>query len=127
MRLALAWLLGATLFVLGMVLADRWFWAQCSGLSTSRYAGVWICSNTFAVRIAVAAVAGVAAGLLARRRGLPLGLLVGLAGVAAVSLLYRPMLAFNQPLAVLNGIVVFVLPSAAAAALASIFFKKPPS
>ena len=120
MRLALAWLLGTVLFALGMVLADRWFWAQCNGLSTSRYAEVWICSNTLAVRIAVAALAGVAAGLLARRRGLPLGLLVGLAGIAAVSLAYRPMLAFTQPHAVLIGILYFVVPASAAAVLASL-------
>jgi hypothetical protein len=56
-----------------------------------------------------------------------LGALVGLAGVAAVSAAYRPMLAFTQPLAVLNGIFHFVLPTAATAILASIFFKRKPS
>jgi hypothetical protein len=124
MRLALAWLLGTTLFVLGTVLADRWFWWQCSGLASSRYTEVWICANVLAVRIAVGVVAGVAAGLLTRRRGLPLGLLIGLAGIAAVSLAYRPMLAFNQPLAVLHGILYFVLPTTAAAVLASIFVRR---
>jgi hypothetical protein len=126
-RIALAWLVGTALFALGMVLADRWFWAQCNGLPTSRYGEVWICSNMFAVRIGIAALAGVAAGFLARRRALVLGALVGLAGVAAVSLAYRPMLAFTQPLAVLNGIVYFVVPTTAAAILASIFFKRKPS
>jgi len=127
MRVALAWLLGTMVFALGMVLADRWFWSQCSGLPAGRYGEVWICSNAFAVRIGVAAAAGIAAGLLARRRGLVLGLLIGLAGVAAVSLTYRPMLAFNQPLAVMNGILYFVLPTTVAAVLASIFFKTKPS
>jgi hypothetical protein len=126
-RIALAWLVGTALFALGMVLADRWFWAQCNGLPTSRYGEVWICSSMFAVRIGIAALAGVAAGFLARRRALVLGALVGLAGVAAVSLAYRPMLAFTQPLAVLNGIVYFVVPTTAAAILASIFFKRKPS
>jgi len=127
MRLALAWLLGTALFALGMVLADRWFWAQCSGLPTSRYGEVWICSSMFAVRIGIAALAGAAAGFLARRRALALGALVGLAGVAAVSLAYRPMLAFTQPLALLSGILYFVLPATAAAVLASMFFKRKPS
>jgi hypothetical protein len=127
MRIALGWLVGTALFALGMVLADRWLWAQCNGLPTSRYGEVWICSSMFAVRIGIAALAGVAAGFLARRRALVLGALVGLAGVAAVSLAYRPMLAFTQPLAVLNGIVYFVVPTTAAAILASIFFKRKPS
>lgn len=127
MRIALAWLVGTALFALGMVLADRWFWAQCNGLPTSRYGEVWICANMFAVRIGIAALAGVAAGFLTRRRALVLGAVVGLAGVAAVSLAYRPMLAFTQPLAVLNGIVYFVAPTTVAAILASIFFKRKPS
>jgi hypothetical protein len=63
-RIALAWVVGTALFALGMVLADRWFWSQCSGLPAGRYGEVWICSNAFAVRIGVAAVAGIAAGLL---------------------------------------------------------------
>jgi len=124
MRFALGWLLGTTLFALGMVLADRWFWAQCNGLPTSRYAEVWICSNALAVRIAVAALAGVAAALLARRRALALGVLVGLAGIAAVSLTYRPILAFTQPLAVLDGLLYFVLPTTAATVLASIVARR---
>lgn len=127
MRIALAWVLGTALFALGMVLADRSFWAQCSGLPTGRYGEVWICSNMLAVRTGVAALAGVAAGLLARRRAAALGSLVGLAGVAAVSLAYRPMLAFTQPLGVLNGIVYFVVPTTAGAILASILFKRRPS
>lgn len=127
MRIALAWVVGTALFALGMVLADRWFWAQCNGLPTSRYGEVWICSNMLAVRIGVAALAGIAAGLLARRRAAALGALVGLAGIVAVSLAYRPMLAFTQPLGVLNGIVYFVVPTTAAAILASILFKRRPS
>jgi hypothetical protein len=126
-RIALAWLVGTVVFGLGMVLADRWFWTQCSGLAAHRYGEVWICANAFIVRIAVACIAGIAAGLLARRGALVLGALVGLAGVAAVSAAYRPMLAFTQPLAVLNAIFHFVLPTAAAAILASIFFKRKPS
>jgi len=109
-RIALAWAVGTVVFALGMVLADRWFWSLCSGLPAGRYGEVWICSNVFAVRIAVATLAGIAAGLLARRRALALGALVGLAGVAAVSLAYRPMLAFNQAHAVLYAILYYVLP-----------------
>ena len=127
MKLAGAWLLGTSVFALGMVLADRWFWAQCSGLAAHRYGEVWICANALFVRIAIACIAGFAAGLLARRRALVLGALVGLAGIAAVSLAYRPMLAFTQPLAVLNGILYFVLPATAAAIVASILFKRKPS
>jgi hypothetical protein len=126
-RIALAWLVGTVVFALGMVLADRWFWAQCSGLASTRYAEVWICANVFFVRIAIACIAGLAAGVLARRRALVLGALVGLAGIAAVSLVYRPMLAFTQPLAVLNGILHFVLPTTAAAIVASILFRRKPS
>lgn len=127
MKLAGGWLLGTSVFALGMILADRWFWAQCNGLPTSRYGEVWICSNMFAVRIGVAALAGLAAGLMARRRALALGALVGLAGLAAVSLAYRPMLAFTQPLAVLNGVLYFVLPTTVAAILATLCFGKRPS
>jgi hypothetical protein len=127
MRIALAGVVGPALFALGMVLADRWFWAQCNGLPTSRYGEVWICSSVLAVRIGVAALAGIAAGLLARRRAAALGALVGLAGIAAVSLAYRPMLAFSQPLAVLSGMLSFVVPTAAAAILAGVFFKRKPS
>jgi hypothetical protein len=126
-RIALAWVVGTALFALGMVLADRGFWAQCNGLPTSRYGEVWICSNMLAVRIGVAALAGIAAGLLARRRALALGALVGLAGIAAVSAAYRPMLAFTQPLAVLNGFLYFVLPTMVAATLATLSFGKRPS
>ena len=127
MRIALAWVVGTALFALGMVLADRWFWAQCNGLPTSRYGEVWICSNMLALRIGVAALAGIAAGFLARRGALALGALVGLAGIAAVSLAYRPLLAFTQPLAVLNGFLYFVLPTTAAAILATLSFGKRPS
>lgn len=127
MRIALAWLVGTALFALGMVLADRWFWAQCSGLPTSGYGEVWICSSMLAVRIGVAALAGIAAGSLARRRAPALGALVGLAGIAAVSLAYRPMLAFTQPLALLNGVLYFVLPATAAALLASLSLGRRPS
>ena len=127
MRLALAWVVGTALFALGMVLADRWFWAQCNGLPTSRYGEVWVCSNMLAVRIGVAALAGIAAGLLARRRAAALGALVGLAGIATVSLAYRPMLAFTQPLALLHGVLYFVLPTAVAAILATLSFRKSPS
>ena len=127
MRIALAWVVGTALFALGMVLADRWFWAQCNGLPTSRYGEVWVCSNMLAVRTGVAALAGIAAGLLARRRAAALGALVGLAGIAAVSLAYRPMLAFTQPLAVLNGFLYFVLPTAVAAILATLSLRKSPS
>jgi hypothetical protein len=127
MRIALAWVVGTALFALGMVLADRWFWAQCNGLPTGRYGEVWICSNMLAVRIGVAALAGIAAGLLARRRAAALGALVGLAGIAAVSAAYRPMLAFTQPLAVLNGVLYFVLPATVAAILATLSLGKRPS
>jgi hypothetical protein len=123
MRFALAWLAGTAVFALGMVLADRAFWTQCNGLPTSRYGEVWICSNALALRIAVACLAGVAAGLATRGRALVLGALVGLAGVAVVSLAYRPMLAFTQPAALLNGALYFILPVVlaclAAAALAA--------
>lgn len=125
MRVALAWLLGTAVFALGMVLADRWFWSQCSGLPAGRYGEVWICSNMFAVRIAIAAAAGIAAGLLARRRGLVLGLLIGLAGIAVVSLGYRPMLAFNQAHAVLYAILYYVLP-AMLAGMITARMRKPP-
>jgi hypothetical protein len=119
MRLASAWLTGTAVFALGMLLADRWFWEQCSGLAASRYGELWICSNAFAVRIALAAAAGLAAGLLARRRAGVLGVLVALAGVAAISLGYRPLFAFTQLQAVLYGILYFVLPTVAAAYLGS--------
>lgn len=99
LRIALAWLVGIAVFGFGMVLADRWFWAQCNGLPTSRYGEVWICSNALALRVAI----------------------------AAVSLGYRPMLAFTQPLAVVQGILYFVLPTTAAAVLASLLFRTKPS
>ena len=114
-----AWLLGTTLFGVGMVLADRLFWSQCSGLPAHRYGEFWICANVPMVRIAVACLAGLGAGLLARRRVLLVGALVGLAGVAAVSLAYRPLLAFNQAHAVLNGVLYFILPTMLGCALAA--------
>lgn len=118
-RSAAAWLVGTALFGLGMVLADRMFWSQCSGLPAHRYGEFWICANVPMVRIAVACLAGLGAGLVARRRALLLGALVGLAGVAAVSLAYRPLLAFNQVHAVLVGIGYFILPTMLGAALAA--------
>jgi hypothetical protein len=118
-RSAAAWLLGTALFAVGMVLADRLFWSQCSGLAAQRYAEVWICANAPLVRIAVAGLAGLAAGLLVPRRALMVGALAGLAGVAAVSLAYRPLLAFNQVHAVLNAIVYFILPTMLGCALAA--------
>lgn len=117
MKLAGGWLLGTSVFALGMVLADRWFWAQCNGLPTSRYAEVWICSNVPGVRIAVAAVAGLAAGLLAKRRGLAIGALAALAGLAIVALAYRPPVAY-MPLSVLiAGAASFMIPTAVACVL----------
>ena len=127
MRFALAWLLGTALFVLGMWLLDRWFWSQCSGLATGRYGEVWICANASWLRIAIAAAAGVAAGLLARRRGLLLGLLIGLCGVAAVSLSYRPMFAFTQLHGALNAVLYFVLPATIASVLAAMRLRKSPA
>jgi hypothetical protein len=116
-RIALAWLVGTVVFALGMVLADRWFWAQCNGLPISRYAEVWICSNMPGVRIAVAAVAGLAAGLLAKRRGLAIGVLAALAGLAIVTLAYRPPVAY-MPLSVLiAGVASFMIPTAVACVL----------
>lgn len=126
MRIALGWLVGTTVFAAEMVVADRWFWGQCNGLPTTRYGEVWICANAFTVRIAIAAAAGIASGLLARRLALVLGLLTGLAGIAAVSLAYRPMIAFNQAQGLLNGVVYFVLPAMLAAALAAMALRKKP-
>ena len=117
MRLALAWLVGTALFALGLWLADRGFWAQCSGLPTSRYAEVWICSSMPGVRMAVAAVAGLAAGLLAKRRGLALGLLAALAGLAAVTLAYRPLIAYMPLPVLLAGMASFMIPTAIACVL----------
>jgi len=116
-RIALAWLVGTALFALGMVLADRWFWAQCNGLPTSRYGEVWICANMPGVRIAVAAVAGLAAGLLAKRRGLAIGLLAALAGLAVVTLAYRPVIAYMPLSVLLAGLASFMIPTAAACVL----------
>ena len=117
MKLAGGWLLGTSVFALGMILADRWFWAQCNGLPTSRYAEVWICSNMPGVRIAVAAVAGLVAGLLAKRRGLAIGLLAALAGLVVVTLAYRPTIAYMPLSVLLAGMASFMIPTAAACVL----------
>jgi len=117
MRLMASWLLGTAVFALGMVLADRYFWSQCSGLPTSRYAEVWICANVPAVRITVAVAAGLVAGLLARRRGLAVGVLAALAGLAIVTLAYRPVFAYMPLSVLLAGTASFMIPTAAACVL----------
>jgi len=117
MRVALAWLLGTTVFALGMVLADRWFWSQCSGLPTGRYGEVWICSNAFAVRIAIACAAGLAAGLLGRRRGVGIGALAALAGLAVLTLAYRPPVAYMPLSVLLGGVASFMIPTTVACVL----------
>lgn len=111
MRSAAAWFAGTTLFALGLILLDRVFWSQCSGLPTSRYGEVWICSSAHALRIACAVSGGFFAGVLARRRGLLIGVLVGLVGLVLVSLTYRPPVAYNQLAAIATGIALFVVPA----------------
>ena len=69
------------------------------------------------VRIAVAAVAGLAAGLLAKRRGLAIGLLAALAGLAVVTLAYRPVIAYMPLSVLLAGTASFMIPTAAACVL----------
>ena len=124
MRIALAWLAGTALFAAGVVLADRWLWSQCGGLPASRWAEVWICANMFSVRIAMACLGGVAAGAIARRRALALGALVGLAGVAAVTLAYRPLVPFMPLQGLLSGVASFVVPAMGAAFLASLLRRR---
>lgn len=111
------WLLGTTLFALGMILVDRLFWARCDGLPTSRYGEVWICSSVVVLHVASAVFAGLCAGLSAKRRGILVGALAGLAGLVAVSLTYRPPLAYNQLAAVAAGVALFVAPATLACAV----------
>lgn len=111
MRLLAAWFAGTALFALGLILVDRAFWAQCSGLPTSRYGELWICSSAVMLRAACAVAGGLFAGVLARGGGLLVGLLVGLAGVVLVSLTYRPPLAYNQLAAIATGVALFVVPA----------------
>lgn len=111
MRSAAAWFAGTTLFALGLILVDRVFWSQCSGLPAGRYGEVWICSSAHVLRVACAAAGGLFAGVLARRRGLLIGFLVGLVGLVLVSLGYRPPFAFNQPAALAAGLALFVVPA----------------
>lgn len=114
MRTLAGWFAGTTLFALGLILVDRAFWSQCGGLATSRYGEIWICSNTVALRVACAVAGGLFAGVLAKRRGLLIGVLVGLAGVVLVSLTYRPPVAYNQLAAIATGVALFVVPAALA-------------
>lgn len=111
MRLLAGWFAGTTLFALGFILVDRVFWSQCSGLPATRYAEVWVCSGAVALRVACAVAGGLFAGLLARRRGFVVGLLVGLVGVVLVSLTYRPPVAYNQLAAIGTGVGLFIVPA----------------
>lgn len=117
MRLALAWLVGTALFALGLWLADRWFWSQCSGLANTRYADVWICANAAYLRLAVVAVAGLAAGLVGGRRGLVLGALAGIAGLALLAVAYRPMVPFMPAAVLLAAAALLVAPTMAASVI----------
>jgi hypothetical protein len=114
MRSAAGWFAGTTLFALGLILVDRLFWSQCSGLPTSRYGEVWICSGAHVLRIGCAVAGGILAGVLARRRGLLVGVLVGLVGIVLLSLTYRPPVAYYPPAALAAGIALFVVPAALA-------------
>ena len=87
MRLMASWLLGTAVFAPGMVLADRYFWSQCSGLPTSRYAEVWICANV------------------------PAG------GLAIVTLAYRPPVAYMPLSVLVAGVASFMIPTAVACVL----------
>lgn len=79
MRLMASWLLGTAVFAPGMVLADRYFWSQCSGLAV--------------------------------------GVLAALAGLAIVTLAYRPPVAY-MPLSVLvAGVASSMIPTAVACVL----------
>lgn len=117
MRPAAGWLLGTVLFAAALILADRAFWASCGGLPTQRYGEVWLCSNALALRVAAGCAAGFLAGLAAGRHGLLVGAHVALAGLVAVSLGYRPLVAYNQLAGIAGGVALFVLPPALACAL----------
>ena len=117
MRLLAGWFLGTALFSLGMILLDRLFWWQCSGLPTSRYGEVWICANVVALHVASALFAGLCAGLSAKRRGLLVGAAAGVVALATVSLTYRPPLAYNQLAALATAVALFVAPTALACAI----------
>lgn len=111
MRTLAGWFAGTTLFALGLILVDRVFWSQCSGLPTSRYGEVWVCSSAVMLRVACAVAGGLFAGVLARRRGFVVGLLVGLVGVVVVSLTYRPPVAYGQLAAIATAFALFVVPA----------------
>jgi len=117
MRLMVSWLVGTAVFALGMVLADRYFWSQCSGVPAHRYGDLWICANMPLVRLATACAAGLAAGLVARRRGVAIGAFAALAGLAVVTLAYRPPVAYMPLSVLLAGVASFMVPTAVACVL----------
>ncbi|MGQ0544070.1 MAG: hypothetical protein ACT4P3_01890 [Betaproteobacteria bacterium] len=83
----------------------------------SRCGEVWICASSPYLRLALVCVAGFAAGLVARRRGPALGAAASLAGLALVTLVYRPPVAYMPLSALLLGVASFMIPSAAACVL----------
>ena len=113
-RIAAAWLVGTTVFALGMFLIDRLFWSYCAGVDIHRWHEVWVCWHIGEIHVVGSCVAGIIAGLLCRAHGLVVGALVALAGLAFFSVVYRYPFGTDHLFTVEYGFLLYVLPSALA-------------
>jgi hypothetical protein len=93
-----------------MAVAEDRFWASCSGVDVHRYHEIWVCWNLPFLWLLGSAGAGIAAGLLNRKRGFAAGFLVAVLGVALYSLVFRFPFGIDHLSTLKNGSLFFVLP-----------------
>ena len=107
-----ALLAGTTILVIGMAVIEHFVWARCSGVEIHRYREIWMCWHFLDLWIVIACTAGLTAGLLNRKRGLIVGILVATAALAFYSIVYRYPFGTDYLAGLKHSFVFFMLPCA---------------
>jgi hypothetical protein len=104
---------GIYILFISMLVAGNRFWASCSG-GMDYYRDpdheIWICSNLPLLWFFGSVGAGIAAGLLSRRRGFVTGFLVAVLGVALYSFVVHFPFGNDHLSTLESGSQFFVLP-----------------
>ncbi len=115
-----ALLTGIIILLIGMIVIERIVSARCSGVAAHRYHEIWLCWHLLEFWMGTACVAGLASGLVSRKRGVIVGVLVAAAGLALYSALYRYPFGSDY-LATLRHGFVFLIPCAVGCILGARF------
>jgi hypothetical protein len=116
-RLLLALVAGTAVLIAGMKVVEELFWASCSGVDIHRDHEIWICWNFLYLWVASACAAGLLAGLVGRTRGVFVGGIITVVGLALYALAFRSPFGADHVATLKHALLFFVLPNAVASIL----------